>query len=62
MLSDINIQINKGEKIAIVGSSGSGKSTLSKLLIGLFPPTTGKILFDAFDYDSLDKQYLLDNK
>jgi ABC-type bacteriocin/lantibiotic exporter with double-glycine peptidase domain len=58
VLSDINIQINKGEKIAIVGSSGSGKSTLSKLLIGLFPPTTGKILFDALDYDSLDKQYL----
>lgn len=58
ILSNINIQINKGEKIAIVGSSGSGKSTLSKLLIGLFPPTSGKILFDSTNYYSLDKQYL----
>lgn len=58
VLSNINIEINKGEKIAIVGSSGSGKSTLSKLLIGLFPSISGDILFDDFDYGSLDKQYL----
>ncbi|HFH7861905.1 TPA: peptidase domain-containing ABC transporter [Streptococcus agalactiae] len=58
VLSDISIDIKKGEKISIVGASGSGKSTLSKLLIGLFPPTSGKILFDDFDYHSLDKQYL----
>lgn len=58
VLSNINIEIHKGEKIAIVGTSGSGKSTLSKLLIGLFPATTGKIFFDNFEYYSLDKQYL----
>ena len=58
VLSNVSIEIKKGEKVAIVGSSGSGKSTLSKLLIGLFPASSGSILFDDLDYNLLDKQYL----
>lgn len=58
VLSKISLKINKGEKVAIVGASGSGKSTLSKLLIGLFPASSGEIFFDDFNYCILDKQYL----
>ena len=40
-LSDLNIRIFKGERIALVGSSGSGKSTLSDLIMGLLKPDSG---------------------
>ncbi len=45
-LSDINLTINKGECIGVVGETGSGKSTLIDLLLGLLRPTTGSILID----------------
>lgn len=47
VLSSINLQIEKGERIAIVGASGSGKSTLLHLLGGLDLPTTGSIWIDG---------------
>ena len=49
ILSDIDLNIEAGQKIAIVGPTGSGKSTLAKLLMGLYFPTSGKILFDGED-------------
>jgi ABC-type multidrug transport system fused ATPase/permease subunit len=54
-LSDINLQINKGEKIAFVGKSGSGKSTLVDLIIGLYRPVSGSICIDGklLDNDNL---------
>jgi energy-coupling factor transport system ATP-binding protein len=45
-LKNINIEINKGEWIAILGHNGSGKSTLAKTLVGLLEPQKGKILID----------------
>ena len=42
-LSQINLTIKKGEKIAFVGGSGSGKSTLLKLMLGLYIPTAGTV-------------------
>ena len=45
-LKDINIEIVKGEMVAIVGKSGSGKSTLLDILIGLLHPTSGKVFID----------------
>ncbi len=42
-LSDINLHIKKGEKLAIVGENGAGKTTLVKLLCGLYPPSQGEI-------------------
>ncbi len=49
VLRHINLTIKKGEKIAVVGLNGAGKTTLIKLIIHLYKPTEGKILFDGVD-------------
>ncbi|WP_443984992.1 ATP-binding cassette domain-containing protein, partial [Dialister hominis] len=49
ILKNVNLQINKGETMVILGASGSGKSTLLKMMIGLLKPTSGKILIDGRD-------------
>ncbi|MBE9583875.1 ABC transporter ATP-binding protein [Mucilaginibacter sp. JRF] len=46
-LSNINFEVNAGETIAFVGPSGSGKSTLVKLLVGLYQPLEGGILYNG---------------
>ncbi|MBU3204458.1 ABC transporter ATP-binding protein [Clostridium algidicarnis] len=57
-LKNINLTINKGEFIAIVGPSGSGKSTLFHLLGGVDKPTSGKILLGGVDMYSLKEKEL----
>ena len=47
VLENINLKIQKGQKIAFVGESGSGKTTLSKLLLHLYAPETGDILING---------------
>ena len=47
VIQKVNLQINKGEKVAIVGASGSGKSTLIKLLNGLYTSYTGEITINS---------------
>lgn len=56
IISDINLSINNGESVAIVGASGSGKSTLLGLLAGLDLPTTGKIEFYGTQIQKLDEE------
>ena len=48
-LQNINLKINPGEHIAIVGLNGAGKTTLVKLLCGLIDPTEGQIFYDGID-------------
>jgi subfamily B ATP-binding cassette protein MsbA len=54
VLQDISFDISKNTSIALVGESGAGKSTLANLLIGLFPPTSGKFKLGDMDYKSLN--------
>lgn len=49
VLRHINLTIKQGEKIAVVGLNGAGKTTLIKLIVHLYKPTEGKILFDGVD-------------
>ena len=53
-LSDISFGLESGDTIAFVGPSGSGKTTLVKLLLGLYRPERGKILYNKVNYDKLD--------
>jgi putative ABC transport system ATP-binding protein len=55
ILTDLNLQVPAGERLAIVGSSGSGKSTLLGLLAGLDSPTGGKVLINSDDLGLLDE-------
>ena len=52
VLKNINIKIQKGDKIAIVGKSGSGKTTLMNIILGLYKPYKGKILLNAINLHS----------
>lgn len=48
-LKDVNLHVKEGEFVVIIGHNGSGKSTLSKLLNGIYLPTSGKIYIDEMD-------------
>ena len=52
-LSDLNIEINKNEKIALVGYNGAGKTTLVKLIMRLYDPVNGVIEFNGTDIKTL---------
>jgi ATP-binding cassette subfamily C protein LapB len=53
-LRGINLRIQPGEKVAILGRIGSGKTTLEKLILGLYRPSTGAVLVDGIDLRQLD--------
>ncbi|WP_423745265.1 ABC transporter ATP-binding protein (plasmid) [Haladaptatus sp. SPP-AMP-3] len=52
-VQDVDLTINKGDIMGIAGESGCGKTTLGKLLVKLYEPTSGRILFDGRDMSEL---------
>ncbi|MFY1067956.1 ABC transporter ATP-binding protein [Enterococcus sp. AD013-P3] len=55
-LTDLNLTIAAGEKLALVGSNGAGKTTLVKLISGILQPTKGRILLNGVDIQNIDKK------
>jgi len=53
-LSDISFTVERGETVAFVGPSGSGKTTLVKLLVGLYQPKDGRVLYNGVDSTRVD--------
>ncbi len=61
VLSDINLNIKPGEKIAIIGRTGAGKTTLGKLCVGLYQPTEGNVRVGNIDVRQMDASELRRN-
>jgi len=53
-LSDVTFQVERGETVAFVGPSGAGKTTLVKLLVGLYQPKDGRVLYNRVSSDQVD--------
>ena len=58
VLEDVNLVVQPGEVVGVVGASGSGKSTLTKLIQRLYAPEQGQILLDGTDIAQLDPSWL----
>lgn len=56
VLKDINIDVNEGESIVIIGGSGSGKTVLMQIIAGILNPTSGQIIVDNIDITSFSTQ------
>ena len=57
-VQDVSFEVRRGETIAFVGPSGAGKTTLVKLLVGLYRPAAGRILYDGQPHDRVDLERL----
>src|SRR3982074_181574 len=55
ILRDIDLEITRGEALAVLGASGSGKSTLLAILAGLDTPSAGRVEIDGADLFALDE-------
>ncbi len=57
-VSDVSLDIGRGETLGIVGESGCGKSTLGRVLMNLIRPTSGSILFEGSEIGGLDQRQM----
>ena len=56
VLQGVDLEVKKGETMAVIGPSGTGKSTILKVLIGLLAPTGGKVLIEGRDVSNLTEE------
>ena len=61
-LVDITLVVKKGEKTAIVGKNGAGKSTLVNMILGLYDPIKGRVLYNGKEAKAIDKKDLFAGK
>ena len=57
-IDDISLKINKGETLGLVGESGCGKTTTGRCILRLERPTSGQIIYDGIDMDTVDRREL----
>lgn len=57
ILDNVNLHIDKGESVALIGASGSGKTTLADIILGLLEPEQGQVLMDGIDVYSIPKKW-----
>jgi phospholipid/cholesterol/gamma-HCH transport system ATP-binding protein len=58
LITNLNLEVKKGEKIAIIGPSGCGKSTILRLIMGLIKPDSGQIIIEGEDITKLSEKHL----
>jgi ATP-binding cassette subfamily C protein EexD len=58
ILKSINLEINKGTIVSIIGDSASGKSSLIRAILGIWPLANGKVMFDKIDINQWDREKL----
>lgn len=57
-LKNVNLTVNKGEKVVVLGINGSGKTTLSKMIMGLYAPESGEVFIDGSPMSDMKKEQL----
>ena len=62
VLNNINLHIERGQTIALVGRNGSGKTTLSKLILGLYQPQVGALFYDGYSIEDISEENFFTNK
>jgi phospholipid/cholesterol/gamma-HCH transport system ATP-binding protein len=60
ILNDINLAFEAGKTNLIIGRSGAGKTVMLKILVGLYPPTSGIVWYDDVNFTALDKKKVRD--
>lgn len=60
-IRNLSLKLKKGESLALVGNNGSGKTTLTKLLLGLYTPTSGRILYNSVPHSEVNPRSIGEN-
>lgn len=60
-IRNLSLKLKKGESLALVGNNGSGKTTLTKLLLGLYTPTSGRILYNGIPHSEVNPRSIWEN-